>query len=281
MSRNWYMILRCIPTYFDADPWARSPEGVHYLNHMENWESFPLNPVDSIGILAAFLVISYTLRSAIQSYREKNLEVLMLAICPFVTALTVVVAARSGGAYYNIRRYILPAGIVCLVWLGVRLSKDLETRKWAAAAILILTLMVSFVHQMDQLGLPDELADYRKTISDIEASGYKYGMSWYPFSHLLTGLSNEKIMFGIIDRTFQSPYQKPAMESETVAVVWPSVSPPPFAFAQQQFFGGVKVKDDAVRTLPETISILGHEYRRIGEPKIIGELGWAPYRKVI
>ena len=281
MVRNWYMTLRCIPAYFDADPWARSPEGVHYLNHMENWESFPLNPVDMIGILAAFVVISFCLRMAIRNYHEKNIEVFILAICPFVTFFTVLIAARSGGGYYGIRRYIMPAGVVLLAWLGVYLAQAMKAWNWGVSVLLAATLVASAFHQVGMHGLPDELVDYRTTLEDIEANGYKYGMSWYSFSHLLTTLSDEKVMFGIIDRTFQSPYQKPATEAETVAIVWPAVNPPPFEFAQTLFFGGVKFKDDAVRNPPETISILGHEYRRIGEPKIHGELGWAPYRKVI
>ncbi len=280
MVQNWYMLFRCIPEYFDADPWARQLPDIHYVNHMENWESFPINPVDTIGVIAAFLVISLILASAWKSYQQRDLKVFLLAACPLVVAAIVVIADRSYGAYYRIQQYLLPAGLLCTVWLGIRLSRDWESRRWASAAILSLLLGVSLYHQYRLLELPDPIVDYRKTAADIEAHGYQYGLTWYPFSHILTALSDEKVMFGIVDHTFQSPYQKSATEAATVAVVWPAKNAPPFEFAQTLFFGGVRVRDDAVRMLPDQVTFLGHNYRRIGDSKIIGELGWAPYRKI-
>ena len=129
------------------------------------------------------------------------------------------------------------------------------------------------------LQLPDELADYKQTVAEIEKSGYKYGLSWFSYSHTLTTLSNERVMFGIIDRRFQCPYQKPALAAEVVALVWPASNPPPFEFAQKQFFGGVRIPGNSGQVLAEKIQVLGHEYTRIAPPRIIGELGWAPYRK--
>jgi hypothetical protein len=280
LANNWYMVVRCIPMYFDSDPWARTPNDVHYLNHMENWESFPLNPVDTVGVIAAFLVISFMIKMAVRSYQERSLRVFWLAIFPLVNVAMVVVAARSGAAYYRIQQYIYPAGVLCVVWLGVRLGRDSETRRWGTGAILALLLGVSLFHQLHMLQLPDALVDYKKTAADIEAHGYEYGLSWYPFSHALTAISDEKVQFGIVDRTFQSPYQKPATEAETVAVVWQAKNAPPFEFAQTLFFGGVRIRDDSVHKLQDQVTFLGQQYERIGEPHIIGELGWAPYRKM-
>jgi hypothetical protein len=280
MARNWYMLFRCIPTYFDADPWSRSPNSVHYLNHMEEWESFPRSAVDTIGLLAAFSVISYMIKTAVQAYRERNFEVFLLAICPFVNALVVVIAAQSGGGYYSIRRYILPAGILAVLWLGIQLSQEWQARRWIISGLLAFLLAVSLFHQWQMLQIPDELADYRKTVQDIEQHGYKYGLSWYSFSHLLTALSDERVVFGTLDYNFNSPYQKPVLEQDTVVLVWPAARPPPFEFAQKLFFGSVQIPGESGRVMPETFTAFGGSYRRIGEPKIIGELGWAPYRKV-
>ena len=141
MARNWYFMFRCIPTYFDADPWSRSPSSVHYLNHLENWESFPRDASDTIGLVAAFVVISFILKNVAHSYREKNLAVFMLGIIPIVDASIITISSISGGAYYGIRRYLLPFGIVALVWLGIRLSNALAARRWAVGAVLILCLV--------------------------------------------------------------------------------------------------------------------------------------------
>lgn len=279
MARNWYMMFRCIPAYFNADPWSRAPEGTHYLNHMENWESFPLDASDTVGIVAAFLVIGYTLQMLRRSYREKNLEVLLLAIIPVVNVIMIITAAKADGSYYTIRRYLLPSGIVFMVWLGIRLSRDWEARRWTTAVVLGLTLLISAVHQLQLLQTPDELADYKKTVQEIEKSGYRYGISWYSYSHTLTALSAERVVFGVLDHSIQNPYQKSVLEQDVMAVVWPAVSPPPFEFAQKLFFGSVRFKDDTVKVTPERWTILGQEYQRVAEPRFNGELGWAPYRR--
>jgi hypothetical protein len=279
MLRNWYMLFHCLPTYFNADPWSRAPEGVHYLNHMENWESFPLQASDTVGIISAFLVISFMLQRLMRSYREKNLAVLLLTVIPVMTAIMVVTAAKSGAGYYNIRRYLLPSGIVFSTWLGIRLSHELAARRWVVSGVLGLTLAISAFQQVELLQDPDQLVDYRRTIEDIEKSGYRYGLSWYSYSHTLTALCDEHVIFGVIDFSIQSPYQRPVLEQDIIVVVWPAKNPPPFEFAQQLFFGGVRFRDDRARELPENVSFFGQGYTRIGEPRINGELGWAPYRK--
>jgi hypothetical protein len=279
LAHNWYMLFRVIPMYFDADPWARALPDIHYVNHLENWESFPLYPVDTIGLIAAFLVISYVLHLCWQSYKERNLPVFMLAVCPFMNLFMVLVASRSAASYYRIQQYIYPAGVLFALWLGVRLGQDWVARKWATCAVLGLLLAISLYHQMILLDLPDVLADYKATVADIEAQGYQYGLSFYSYSHTLTALSDEKVQFGIVDRTFQSPYQNAATNAETVAIVWPATSPVPFEAAQKMIFGAAPPPDNRVRAIPDQLTFFGSTYERIGERKFIGELGWAPYRK--
>src|SRR5271154_208875 len=127
------------------------------------------------------------------------------------------------------------------------------------------------------LNIPDQLADYKETAKEIEQAGYKYGLSWFSQSHTLTALADEKVSFGIIDRRFECPYQVPATAASEVAIVWQATSPPPFEFAQNLLLGGVRVAGSGPRVLPEKITIFGSVYTRLAEPKIVGELGWAPY----
>ena len=279
MAANWYMFCRCLPTYFDADPWSRTVEGVHYLNHMENWESFPLSAADTVGLIAAAIVLGYGIKLLRQSYQEKNLPRLLLNIVPVVNLVLILLAARAGGAYYNIRRYLMPAGVIFLVWLGIRLGEAWTKRQWGVGGVLGLMLAISAFHQSQLLQTPDELADYRRTAEQIVDAGYQYGISWYSYAHTLTALSNERVKFGILDFSQQSPYQKAAFTQEVVAVVWPSVQPPPFEFAQKLFFGDVKFRNDSRRTLPETLDIFGYQYTRIDQPRMGSELDWAPYRR--
>ena len=279
MARNWYMLFRCIPTYVNADPLSRSDSSVHYLNHLENWESFPQQPADTVGIIAACLVIGFILHMAVKTYREKNLPLLLLAMIPLVNAGVIILSAMAGGAYYGIRRYLLPAGIVGLVWLGIRLADDWEAKRRVRAIVLGLTVLISLLSQRAMLDIPDQLADYKQTAKEIEQAGYKYGLSWFSQSHTLTALTDERVQFGIIDRRFLCPYQQPATAASEVAIVWQATSPPPFEFAQTLLLGGVRVPGSGPKVLPEKINIFGYEYTRLNEPRIVGELGWAPYRK--
>lgn len=279
MAQNWYMVFRCLLTYVNADPWSRNHSSVHYLNHMENWESFPAGALDTVGIMAACLIIGFLLMMAGKSYREKNLPVLLLAVIPLADVLIIVLSGMAGGAYYGIRRYLMPAGIVGLMWLGVRLVEDWSTRRRVRSAILGLTVAGSLYSQWQMLDIPDQLADYKQVSAEIEKAGYKYGLSWFSYSHILTALTDEGVSFGIIDRRWQCPYQKPALEQEVVAVVWPAITPPPFEFAQKLFFGGVRIPASGPRMLPDEITVFDRQYRRIGEQRLVGELGWAPYRK--
>jgi hypothetical protein len=280
MANNWYMLLRCLPTYFDADPLSRSSNGVHYLDHLENWESFPLSAVDTVGLIAAFLVIAFVVRSACDSYQRKDFKVFLLAICPFVNAFLLIISTRTAGSYYNVRRYILTAGVALVLWAGVLLAKSIEARKWNVSAVLILMFLISLYHQAQMLRFPDELADYKKVVRDLESRGYKYGLTWYSYAHTLTALSNEKVIFGILDRKLQSPYQQTVLAQDVVVFVWPPTTPPPFEHAQKLFFGGVILKSDPTpRSLPDRLAVFDAEYQRIGEPVIEGELAWAPYRR--
>ncbi|MEI8315050.1 MAG: hypothetical protein WCG79_06310 [Verrucomicrobiota bacterium] len=280
MARNWYMLFRCLPTFVDADPWSRQPCGVHYLNHLENWESFPVSAADTIGIVVAAMLLPYGIGLMRKSYREKNLPLFFFNMIAVVDIVIIIVAAKSAGSYYSIRRYLLPAGIVLLVWFGVRLSEAWKARQWIVSGVLVLWLGISSFHQWQMLQGPDELADYRRTAQEIVAAGYRYGLSWYSYAHTLTALTDEQVVFGIVDFSQQSPYQSAALTQEVVAVVWPAVQPPPFEFAQKMLFGKVAFRQDTVQVLPERVSLLGAGYQRISEPHIVGELGWAPYRRL-
>ena len=282
MTRNWYMLLRCIPQYFDADPWSRSDEqGFHYLNHMENWESFPLNASDTAGVIAAFLVIGFGLQSTYRAYQKKNLQNFLLDIIPIVNVFLIVLAAQSGGAYYSIRRYTLIAGLVFMVWWGVRLAQDWTLRRWGVCFVLGLTLAISAFHQAQLLQTTDKMADFRAAVADIERSGYQYGLAGFSYAHTLTALSNERVKFGIVDFCFQNPYQTPALAAETVAVVWPAVQAPPLEFAQMLFFGHLQFPARTGQVLPERLQLLNSQYERAAPPHVIGELGWAPYRRLV
>ena len=280
IAKNWYMLFRCLPTFVDADPWSRQACGVHYLNHLENWESVPLSTADTVGIMIAALLIPYGIGQLRKSYREKNLPVFFFNMIAVVDLVMILIAAKSAGSYYAIRRYLLPASIVLLVWLGVRLSEAWQRQQRVMTVLLVLWLGISGLHQWQMLQQSDELADYRRTAQEIITAGYQYGLSWYSYAHTLTALTDERVVFGIVDFAQQSPYQAAAATQEVVAVVWPATQPPPFEFAQKMLFGKVAFRQDAVQTLPARVTLLGAGYQRISEPHIVGELGWAPYRRL-
>jgi len=78
MLDNLYFLMRAIPAYFDGDPLARIPE-VYNPGRNENIESFPLRAADMVGTLAAFVTVHFVIENFRQSWRDKNVPVMLLA----------------------------------------------------------------------------------------------------------------------------------------------------------------------------------------------------------
>jgi hypothetical protein len=275
MAGNWYWLLRCVPTYFDADPWSRSPNSVHYIYHQAEVESLP-TALDTVGILAAIVVIAHLGRAAVLSYRRKELEKLCLTSLPFLVTAVMVLSSRAGASYYQIRRYMLPAGIVLTMWIGVWImTHRIRLRTFLLAAVLAL----SAFHQWQLLRLPDELADWKRVLEDVEQHGYKHGAAGYLVALTLSGLSDERVVFAVSHPWYVDPYGEKVREQNELVVVEFVGNRIWFEASQRLVFGKVVSPAPKLQPPAEEFRLQSQLYRRIGEVRQFGELAWASYRR--
>jgi hypothetical protein len=256
MWTSLYWLARVLPAYFDGDPLARKPEGVRYLQHHHS-ENFPQTATDFLGILVTWIVVAFILARLTKAWRERNLPVLLLAAYPVLNALAVVFSRVAAGEYYAPKRYLYTSGILFLLWAGIRLADAWNSRHWWLAGFLALLLPVSVVHQLQMRELPDELRDYRAMVTRLEQTSHRFGVTFYSYAFALTGLSDEQLIFGVLDYNQHPAYEKIVAEQNELVLVYPTGRMNP----------------------PEAASFYGHSFQRVGTPEVIGELSWVLYRR--
>src|SRR5664279_6169921 len=112
----------------------------------------------------------------------------------------------NSGSYYQSIRYIFPAGLMILLWMGVLIDRAWRHRKWAVVGLLGFCMLQSLVHRYEMLSLPDELHDFRQVVSELKSNQIHYGATLFSYSHVLTALSQEDVIFAAIDREAYSTY---------------------------------------------------------------------------
>ena len=256
MWRILYWFFRVFPAYFDGDPLARLPEGVHYLQHQYN-ENFPQSATDFICIFIAWTVAVYILRRLTVAWREHNMPVLMLAVYPVINALAIVLSRVAAGDYYGPKRYLYTSGIILLLWLGIKVRECWESKRWLMVGFLGLLLPISVAHQWDLLRMPDELRDYRAVVQQLRENNLHYGVTFYSYGFALTGLSDEDLIFAVLDQNRHEPYERIVAQQDIIALVYPTgrLTPPDRA----RFFDKAFAREGGV-----------HE---------VGELSWTVYRR--
>jgi hypothetical protein len=255
--QNLYWAGRGLPSYFDGDPMSRTPEGVHYLQRNENVDSLPRSAADWAGILVGVIVLLGAIYFGIRAWRAQDHPKLLLAIYPFVNICLVVVASVSHAAYYSARRYLFSASIFLFMWWGICIVRGMKQKRgWALSAVLSLVLVLSVVHQVAMLSLPDELKDYRSVAADLDKQGIHYAISWYSISHVMTALTNEKTIFATIDYGGYKVYQDEVLHQDRMGLVYPT----------------------RVGVPPERVSIQQRAFVRTGSPSVHGELSLVVYQ---
>jgi hypothetical protein len=256
MWTSLYWLCRVLPAYFDGDPLARQPEGVHYLLHGLN-ENFPRSAVDFIGIFIAWAVVVYILKRCANAWREHNVAVLMLAAYPIINMLAVIFSSVAAGEYYAPKRYLYTSGIILLFWTGIKASECWGKKQFVMAGFLGLLLPISVVHQCELLNMPDELRDYRTVVQQLRENNLHYGVTFYSYAFALTGLSDENLIFGVLDYNQHESYERIVAQQDTLALVYPT----------------------GRLTPPEHAAFYNKPFTREGEAHEAGELSWIVYKR--
>lgn len=256
MWTSAYWLCRVLPAYFDGEPLARQPEGVHYLQHQYS-ENFPQSAVDFLGIFIAWAVVVFILTRLTRAWRERNAPVLLLAAYPVINMAAVIFSRVAAGEYYAPKRYLYTSGIIFLLWAGIKLADVWTKRQWILAGFLALLIPVSFFHQRQMLGYPDELRDYRALVTRLEQTGHRYGVTFYSYAFALMGLSDERLIFGVLDYNQHESYDKIVKQQDELVLVYPTDRLNP----------------------PDSASFYGRTFRRVAAPEVVGELSWVLYRR--
>jgi len=279
MVRNVYWLARVIPAYFDADPLYRGPMGIHYLNHLEDEESFPRSAGDIVGVVAGIFTIGFAWRHIKRGYLLRNNRVLCMALLPFINAAMMLVGGFSEGNYFMSIRYIFPAGLMMLLWMGVLVDHAWRRRKWAVVGLLGFCVLQSLVHRYEMLRLPDELHDFRQVVSELESNQVQYGATIFSYSHVLTALSQENVIFAAIDREAYATYLHAVKAQPEIALVYPTYQATLPEHLQRLLFGN---RRQAPQKLPDpgpTIRLWNIVYSAAGEAHTCGEVSWRLFRK--
>jgi hypothetical protein len=279
MVNNVYWLARVLPAYFDGDPLWRQQAGIHYLDKMENQESFPQSTGDVLGIFVGFLVVCYLWRQAKRSHALKNNWQLAFAAVPFVNAGLVIIGGVTGASYYSAIRYIFPAGSVLLIGVGLFLYTAVQRKRWVLVGLLTIWLAQSFVHRYQLLALPDELRDFRRVIADLRAHDVHYGATWYPYAHVLTALSDEQIVFASVDRDAYSTYLRQVKQCNDLVLVYPTYRPQLPPYIQKLVLGGQKPPLQKNPPPDARVVLWSQSYRRVDEPHECGEMSWCRIEK--
>ena len=166
-----------------------------------------------------------------------------------------------------------------LIWVGVLIDHSWRLRKWGVVAILTFFLLRSLVHRAEMLRLPDELHDFRQVIAEVNTSNIHYGATIFSYSHVLTALSEEAVIFAAVDRDAYGPYLRAVKAQPEIVLVYPVYQPPLPDFLQKIIFGNRRQQPQRLSDPGSTIKLWNTIYTAKGEVHICGEVGWRIFRK--
>jgi hypothetical protein len=258
-SQIWasiYWLCRVLPAYFDGDPLARQPEGVHYLRHHYD-ENFPRVAADFLGIFVTWIVVGFILTQLAKAWRQKNVPILLMAIYPVINALAIVFSRVAAGEYYAPKRYLYTSAIILLLWAGIKLCDCLERKNWLMVGLIGFLVPMSAVHQRNMLSLPDELRDYREVVRQLRENNLHFGVTFYSYAFALTALSDEDLTFGVLDYNQHPAYEQLVSQQDTLVLVFPTGRLNP----------------------PDHAQLYGFTFSRVGEIHEVGELSWTVYKR--
>ena len=174
-----------LSAYFDADPYARFPEGLTFARALESGLEPYADPEFASGLVAslhdrALLVVVIaiflvTVRTAARAWQQRDLPLLSLCIVPFIHLAVIGLSGRTGGGYFEARRYWYGSLLIWPLLIGNAIALG-EASRVAAVRVGVrvlagLFLLSSLVNQARMLTLPDELAELRVLVRALEASG--------------------------------------------------------------------------------------------------------------
>jgi len=182
---NLLQAFAALSAYFNADPYARFPEGLTFGRALASGSEPYADPEFARGLVAALhdrallvaviAIFLVSARTAARAWQQRDLPLLALCIVPFVHLAVIGLSGRTGGGYFEARRYWYGSLLIWPLLIGNALAMGEASRVYAVRVgvrvLAGLFLLSSLIAQAHMLTLPDELAEFRALVRVLEASG--------------------------------------------------------------------------------------------------------------
>lgn len=269
---NLLQAFAALAAYFDADPYARFPEGLTFLRALADASEPYADPEFAPGLIttlhdrallvAVIAIFLVTARTAIRAWQQRDLPLLALSIAPFVHLAVLGLSGRTGGGYFEARRYWYGSLLIWPLLIGNAITLG-EAARVAAVRVGVrvlagLFLLSSLITQVRMLTLPDELAELRVLVRALEAGGERAVLMPHD-AWIVAGLSGGRIEAMSKDSIHRRPeIAKRVAAGDRVAVVF---------------------RGPGSLTL-ESFELLNTRFVKDGASRPAGVWQWVPFRAV-
>jgi hypothetical protein len=237
--------LRSLPAYLGGDRRARVPEGVRFAEILQLREPPPPPPgpgsiLDACAIGALALAVGAALVMMVDGWRSQQPALVALGLVPFIHFALVVLSARTGGGYFEARRYwfamllILPMLLGGAVAIAERFGNPVRA---AVCALLVTVACWSAISQVRMLGLPDELAAHRALADDLLRHDVRYVVMPTWTASVLDPLSHGQLAVVTIQDDRNPAIAQAASAAQAIALVARPAGalPPEFSLGEGRF----------------------------------------------
>jgi hypothetical protein len=250
-----------LPAYFDGQPIARAPEGIHFFINFREEAMAPADALDVLAWVIGYGVVVFAGASAWRAYRGNNAPLFVLGAILFVNVAAVIISRASGGDSWAPRRYLYSSAVVLSLWTGLLLAAGLRCGpRWVRAGALVLGVVFlarSAYHQVALLRAHDELSDIRWIIRDMREQGYDRGLAHWSNAYVIDALTDQQPLVAAFAGERIPEYTAIAAAADRLAVI--------------------ELKSEP---LLAEITFDDKTYRRDGPAREAQVFRWAPYRKV-
>jgi hypothetical protein len=249
-----------LPAYFDGQPIARAPEGIHFFIHFRAEMLVPADALDVLAWVIGSVVVVFAGASAWRAYRGNNAPLFLLGAILLVNIAAVIASQASGGDSWAPRRYLYSSAVVLSLWTGLLFAAGLHSgQRWLRVGALVLGIVFvgrAAYHQAAMLYAPDELSDIRWIIRDIREQGYDRGLAHWSNAYVVDALTDQDPLVAAFAGERIPEYSRIVAAAERLAVI--------------------ELKSEP---LEKEITFNEQTYRLDGPPREAQVFRWAPYRK--
>jgi len=198
MFRNIECAGKCVLAYFDAHPISRISDGVYFWLRIPFIQILPNGFFDDLFLVLATAVLVFIGISLRQSFRTKNFVLFLFSSLVFINILSLILNAKTNADVINARRYLTASAVLFSIWTAYFFTIGLKHKSKIIQILSLLFIMMFLgriiIHYVELVRMPDQLAEMRLSVQEMKNSGLNRGLADWPFSDILTSLSNQQVI---------------------------------------------------------------------------------------